>query len=205
MKNEKANIILLLGCQRSGTTLLASMLGGHSEINMLFESTGDDVLKLIGKKYSGNKLLTWRQIRKSQRASKFGHLVNRLANFDFKFKNKHHSKRVYPISKLSIEDYLERGATIISIFRNKEDVVNSITKRTSVSREIASKEYDLAYEILNSLKEQSINVQFSDLVKQPEKTLETVCNALGLEFEERMLEGPKYNFVYPNKSVIKNK
>ena len=50
MLNQDPNLVLLLGCQRSGTTLLASMLGGHSEINMLFESTSDDVMRLIGKK-----------------------------------------------------------------------------------------------------------------------------------------------------------
>ena len=72
MSERKSKILLLLGCQRSGTTLLAAMLGGHSEINMLFESTSDDVLKLIGKKYSGNKALVRRQIRFSQRSSKFG-------------------------------------------------------------------------------------------------------------------------------------
>ena len=47
MSERKSKILLVLGCQRSGTTLLAAMLGGHSEINMIFESTTDDVLKLI--------------------------------------------------------------------------------------------------------------------------------------------------------------
>ena len=56
MDNRKSNLLLLLGCQRSGTTLLAAMLGRHSEISMLFESVTDDTMKLIGKKYCGNKL-----------------------------------------------------------------------------------------------------------------------------------------------------
>ena len=85
MSYNKLNMkpILILGCQRSGTTLLASVLGRHSEVNMLFESTTDDTLKLIGKKYQGNKLCVWRQIRRNQKASKWGHFVNRLVNFHF--------------------------------------------------------------------------------------------------------------------------
>ena len=40
-------LFVVIGLQRTGTTLLASMLGRHSEINMLFESVNKDVLKLI--------------------------------------------------------------------------------------------------------------------------------------------------------------
>ena len=41
--------MVVIGLQRTGTTLLASMLGRHPEINMLFESVTKDSLKLIGK------------------------------------------------------------------------------------------------------------------------------------------------------------
>ena len=42
MSSAKGKLVLILGLQRTGTTLLASMLGGHSEVNMLFESVGSD-------------------------------------------------------------------------------------------------------------------------------------------------------------------
>ena len=42
MSSAKGKLVLILGLQRTGTTLLASMLGGHSEVNMLFESIGSD-------------------------------------------------------------------------------------------------------------------------------------------------------------------
>ena len=47
-------IFVIVGLQRTGTTLLASMLGRHPEINMLFESVTKDSLKLIGKQWNGN-------------------------------------------------------------------------------------------------------------------------------------------------------
>ncbi|NND95360.1 MAG: hypothetical protein HKN45_10875 [Flavobacteriales bacterium] len=105
MNNRKSKLLLVLGCQRSGTTLLAAMLGRHSEINMLFESTTNDTTRLIGKTYCGNKLLAWRQIRLKKRSSKFGHLINRIVNLDFGLKrNDHHKFRVYPNSSLSVQD-----------------------------------------------------------------------------------------------------
>ena len=64
-------LFVVIGLQRTGTTLLASMLGRHSEINMLFESVTKDSLKLIGKEWNCNKLLAYRQIRINQRSSKF--------------------------------------------------------------------------------------------------------------------------------------
>ena len=73
-------LFVVIGLQRTGTTLLASMLGRHPEINMLFESVTKDSLKLIGKEWNGNKLLAYRQIRLHTRSSRWGHLITRIAN-----------------------------------------------------------------------------------------------------------------------------
>lgn len=205
MKERKSKVLIILGCQRSGTTLLAAMLGGHSEINMLFESTTKDTLQLIGKKYSGNKLLTWRQIRWDNRSSKFGHLMNRLYNFDFGKERKHHKLRPYPTTKLSIQDYLNYDAKFITITRKKEEVVKSITSRTTMSQLQASEEYDKSMREMKYVQDIALNINFSELVNSPEKTLEKVCDFLELEFEPRMLKGPEYNFVYPSSSIDKSK
>ncbi|MCB0844754.1 MAG: sulfotransferase [Bacteroidetes bacterium] len=206
MNQTKSRTLLLLGCQRSGTTLLAAMLGGHSEINMLFESTSGDVLRLIGKKYNGNKLLPWRQIRKKQKASKFGHFMNRLVNLDFSRNGSSHPKiRLFPTSSLSIEDYLKNDARIITITRNREEVVRSITTRTKLSRKQAEKEYDRSMQEMEGLTNMAFQVDFADLVNHPVETLQAICEYLELEFESRMLEGVEYNFVYPHSSVMKDK
>lgn len=205
MSKGKSIPLLVLGCQRSGTTLLAAMLGGHSEINMLFESKTEDTFSLIGKKYSGNKLLTWRQIRMQQRSSRFGHLMNRLANLDFSENHKAHRFRPYPNSCLSIQDYIDRGSKIICLYRKKEEVVSSIRNRTQMTQVQAEKEYDLAVAEMDKVADRSMRIEFSDLVTDPEKTLTKICSELNLEFEPRMLQGPEYNFVYPHKKVIAEK
>ena len=69
----------------------------------------------------------------------------------------------------------------------------------------AEKEYDLAIDEMNKVKDIAFNINFADLVKNPAITLKEICKFLELDFEERMLKGPEYNFVYPNKSVIADK
>jgi hypothetical protein len=199
-------LFVVIGLQRTGTTLLASMLGRHPEINMLFESVTKDSLRLIGKKWNGNKLLAYRQIREIQRASKFGHFINRCANFDFRNKSRPHLIRPFPTSIMSIEDYKQEGAIFITIERDMESSVSSMMKRAGQSRKQAEKEYKLAMEIINNLKkESSYSLTFLELINNSEKVLKEICQLLELDYEPKMMDGPKYNFVYPNKGIIKKK
>tara|TARA_B100000795_G_scaffold8348_1_gene5926 strand:- start:1768 stop:2376 length:609 start_codon:yes stop_codon:yes gene_type:complete len=199
-------LFVVIGLQRTGTTLLASMLGRHPEINMLFESVTQDSLKLIGKQWNGNKLLAYRQIRKNKRSSKWGHLINRIVNLDFKQENKHHLVRPFPTSVMSIEDYKKEGAVFITIERDKESSVSSMMKRAGQTKKQAEREWEHGMKIINQLKnEGAYALTFVDLVNNSEKYLKEICNFLAIEYSEKMLEGPKYNFVYPNEGIIKKK
>ena len=197
-------LFVVIGLQRTGTTLLASMLGRHPEINMLFESVTKDSLKLIGKQWNGNKLLAYRQIRKNKRSSKLGHLINRIVNLDFKQENRHHLVRPFPTSVMSIEDYKKEGAVFITIERDKESSVSSMMKRAGQTKNQAEREWESGMKIINQLKnEGAYGLTFVDLVNNSEKYLKEICNFLAIEYLEKMLEGSKYNFVYPQDSVVK--
>ena len=199
-------LFVVIGLQRTGTTLLASMLGRHPEINMLFESVTKDSLKLIGKQWNGNKLLAYRQIRKNKRSSKWGHLINRIVNLDFNQENRHHLVRPFPTSVMSIEDYKKEGAVFITIERDKESSVSSMMKRAGQTKNQAEREWESGMKIINQLKnEGAYSLTFVDLVNNSEKYLKEICNFLAIEYLEKMLEGPKYNFVYPNEGIIKKK
>ena len=199
-------LFVVIGLQRTGTTLLASMLGRHPEINMLFESVTKDSLKLIGKQWNGNKLLAYRQIRKNKRSSKWGHLINRIVNLDFNQENRHHLVRPFPTSVMSIEDYKKEGAVFITIERDKESSVSSMMKRAGQTKKQAEREWESGMKIINQLKnEGAYSLTFVDLVNNSEKYLKEICNFLAIEYLEKMLEGPKYNFVYPNEEIIKKK
>ena len=86
-----------------------------------------------------------------------------------------------------------------------EEVVSSIVKRTEMSEKQASREYDLVINEINKVTDRALNITFKELVGDPEGTLKTICSYLDLEFEPRMLKGPEYNFVYPEKSIISSK
>ena len=197
-------LFVVIGLQRTGTTLLASMLGRHPEINMLFESVTKDSLKLIGKDWNGNKLLAYRQIRQAKRASKWGHFINRISNLDFRKENRHHLVRPFPTSIMSIEDYNHQGAVFITIERDKESSVSSMMKRARQNKKQAIKEWEEGMKIINHLKGENVySLTFVDLVNDSEKILKEICQFLEVEYLEKMLEGPKYNFVYPQDSVVK--
>ena len=186
-------LFVVIGLQRTGTTLLASMLGRHPEINMLFESVTKDCLKLIGKKWNGNKLLAYRQIREKKRASKFGHFINRFVNFDFRKKNRHHLVRPFPTSIMSIEDFRNKGAVFITIERDSDSSIDSMVRRAGQSRVQAMKEYRLGMDIINNLKsEKTYSLTFLDLVNNTDKVLKEICKFLELDYDKRMLDGPKY-------------
>tara|TARA_B100000795_G_scaffold150308_1_gene112564 strand:- start:498 stop:1106 length:609 start_codon:yes stop_codon:yes gene_type:complete len=197
-------LFLIVGLQRTGTTLLASLLGRHPEINMLFESVTKDSLKLIGKEWNGNKLLAYRQIRQIERASYFGHLVNRIANLDFKRKNKHHLMRPYPTSDMSLNDYKDEGSFFITIERDKDSSVKSMMKRAGQNKNQAESEWEEGMKIINQLEGENIHsLTFFDLVNNTENVLKSICSFLEVDYLETMLEGPKYNFVYPQDSIVK--
>ena len=197
-------LFVVIGLQRTGTTLLASMLGRHPEINMLFESVTKDSLKLIGKQWNGNKLLAYRQIRKNKRSSKWGHFINRMVNLDFKQENSHHLVRPFPTSVMSIEDYKKAGAVFITIKRDKESSVSSMMKRAGQNKKQAESEWEEGMKIINQLKGENIHsLTFFDLVNNTENVLKSICSFLEINYLETMLEGPKYNFVYPQDSIVK--
>lgn len=173
---------------------------------MLFESTTRDFERLIGKKYRGNKLLTARQIHPKRRASKFGHLVNRVRNVDLNpFKPRYHVHRPFPTSDVSIEDYLRQGARVVGIKRNERDVIASMMARSRLSERQAAREYRIGMQQIEQLGDKVFWVSYNDLVTDPLATLMRLCESINLPFEEAMLDGPQYNIVYPQERVLAEK
>ncbi len=189
--------LLVLGCQRSGTTLLTSMIGRHKDVNMLNESITHDIFKLIGKKYRGNKLVIPRQIRMKRRATRFGFLLNRISKMV-------KSRVTYPLSRLSLQDYIDVEAKIICIIRERKSTIDSMMRRSKFTEKQAAKEYDKAMEFIEEIKQKSHDlhvVKYEELLLNPENTMMSICNFLDIEYDKRMLEGYKYNYVYPRERL----
>lgn len=206
-KKEFGIPLLIVGCQRSGTTLLASMLSRHPEIGMLNECEQNSERFMLGFKYNGNKLCAWTQIRMDTRASRIGYLVNRIVHAQFlpsKFMTSATQRaRLFPTSKKSVQDYLREDAVVLVITRDKRKVVDSMVRRGGYKLKGAHKEYDRALDILNQLiSDGHFHVSYEALVQNPEKVMQQVCQHLQVVYTPEMLDGCKYNTFYPEKSIV---
>lgn len=196
--------VLILGAPRSGTTLLAAMIGCHDEVAMLNEELGFAAKNVIGKRIVGNKLCIPNQVelgkkraRWIQFAGKRGfHALHRYGYFRFR-----------PEAEVSIDDYMLWGNTrIIGILRDGNAVFSSIQKRGRQPLRVASYRWCRSIEILDELKNlydgRFLLLSFERLVTDPESAMRAVAAHLDLTYQSRMLAGYRHTRNYPNESGI---
>jgi len=188
--------LLIIGAPRSGTTLLASMIGSHSNVAMLIEDRFFSIKKLTGKKILANKLCIPIQLELTQKANYFTRAVQKIGLL----KN-------ISVSRFNSEDYLSlKDSKIIAIIRDGDHVVRSIMKRGEKEKKIATGRWNRAIQIISELykknPDKTLVISYEDLVKEPEKLLGKICAFLQIEFEREMLEGYKHNILYPGESGI---
>jgi len=206
MNNKR--ILLVTGCQRSGTSLLASLLGAHPEIAMMESAGNGEFKQFLGKKYCGVKLTIPRQIRLTQRASRFGHVVNKLAN-TFNKDPEFMRYRPFPISKYSLNDFADMGAKIITINRNPGSIIKSMKKRGGYNSQAAIDEFNEYNVTIRVFETQYsiLKVVFNQLLPPyTENTLNQICRYLAIDYSPLMLQGYKYNAdIYNYDGILKEK
>ena len=202
----KRNHILALGAPRSGTSLLASILGRHSEAAILYEDYGFCISKIVSKSYAGNKLCIPNQIELSEKRRKLGSMVVNFLTAYTPLGGILGPKR-YPYSYYSIEDYLELdNIRVVGIVRDGNDVVSSISSRGEQSVDTACAWWARAVDVLHQVQESHPAivriVSFEDLVVSTEQIAVALSQFLGWEYEPEMLEGYKYTPVYTGEEKI---
>jgi sulfotransferase family protein len=184
--------ILLIGAPRSGTTLLATMIGSHSDIGMVNEDVNIRALgRVLGKRFTGVKLCVPNQIQ-LEKKSYFGSGI--LKKWGFIAES--------PKSYFSITEYLAIPALkVVAIIRDGNDSVSSMMVRGRSKLKKAARRWGEAIETIHTIKtvhpDRIFIVSFENLVLDPTATMRAVCDFLGLAFEARMLEGHKLNPYYP--------
>ena len=188
--------LLIIGAPRSGTTLLATMIGMHPDVAMLIEDRFFGIKKLTGKKVLANKLCIPIQLEMTKRSNFLKKRIQRLGYL----KN-------YTTSKFNMQDYLAlEGIKIISIVRDSGDVINSIMKRGKKEKKIAEQRWNRAIEMIYELQSKYPaivrTVSYEDMVNEPEKLVRQLAEFIGIDFQPQMLEGYKHNILYPGESGI---
>ena len=203
--------LLILGAPRSGTTLLASMVGAHPDVALSVEVYGVGYERIVSKKVVGNKLCIPNQIeldRKFNIAQRLGLLpwMERLGLAGWLLRRRWLT-RFYDASPYSIRSLLKRGPTkLILLVREGADVVGSIMRRGNQPLRTAVFRWSRAIDIISRLHEedpaQSLIVRFEELVRDAEGRMRAICRFLDLPFDARMLDGYRFNPIYPGRSGI---
>jgi hypothetical protein len=196
----RRNHVLVIGAPRSGTTLLATMIGSHSDVGMVNEDVNVRALgRVLGRPFTGVKLCVPNQIR-LEKKSFFGSQM--LKKFGLIAES--------PKSHYSITEFLSfPNLKVIGIIRNGNDAVHSMMVRGRSKLGKAARRWSEAIETIHIVKqrygERVLVVSFDDLVLEPEATLRTACDFLGLSFEDRMLRGQNLNPYYPQAGLDQEK
>jgi hypothetical protein len=177
--------LLILGAARSGTTLLSAMIGRHDEIGLMTEEKRFGFMKIMSKPVIGTKLCVPNQIEFEDQLS----------------------RGVSTLSKYPLEEYFKlRDLKMVLIVRNGKDVVSSSMRRKSRSFEVAFSRWrraiEILYELTSRFQKDALVVSYESLVTNPEWHMRRVSDLLGLEYQTKMLEGYRWNRIYPEYSSI---
>lgn len=195
----KRHHLLILGAPRTGTTLLATMISRHTDIGILNEDDGWSMRRLLGKLVVGNKRCIPNQIEMERRGKLRLRLWKKIGLM-----------KEYQSSLFSIEDYLTLPRIqIIGIIRNGNDAISSGMSRGKKSFCGAAYRWcraiEIMHELTNRFPERVLIVSFEDLVMRPRVNMQRVAEFLGVEYQDRMLEGPVFNPWYPEEGMNKEK
>lgn len=194
--------LLIVGCHRSGTTLLASMVSCHKDITIINEDYYDTFKRMLSKRYIGTKMVIPTILLHKKKSKIYISLFRKFALLrDFFFGYKH------PVSvcNYSISEFLNDGK-IIFISRNFEDNVNSIVKRTKFKRKYAERDVKWSEKIKSQLHaEDVLFLTLEELTNDSEEVLKSICKYLNLDFDENMLEGYKHTPTYSNDKIEKKR
>ncbi|HKY09388.1 MAG TPA: sulfotransferase [Candidatus Binatia bacterium] len=192
--------VLVIGAPRSGTTLLATMIGSHSDVGMVNEDVDVRAMgRVLGRPFTGVKLCVPNQIRLEKKSHFGSQLLKKLGLI-----------AEAPKAYFSITEYLSfPNLKVIGIIRDGNDSVHSMMVRGKSKLKKAARRWGEAIETIHIVKQRYgdrvLVVSFDDLVLEPEATIRATCEFLGLSFEDRMLRGHKLNPYYPQAGLDQEK
>jgi LPS sulfotransferase NodH len=190
--------LLVIGAGRSGTTLLAACLSGHTSIEMAVEFGARAFL--MGEKLAperpdtlppGVRLAAFRSACDSERARTEKPIWgNKVTTEQIGSLEQHNSLNTADLGVASEFAAVMHDYSIIFICRDGRSCAASKVRRAGVTVEEAVARWRYGVSMLRrlrSLGRVNIVVTFEDLVRTPEPTLRAICQALDLDFDPAML------------------
>lgn len=165
----RSRAIFVVGCSHSGTTLLATVLGRHSKILAI----GDETY-IFGQNY----------IHATSAIRQWDILCRQFGKHFFLEKT---PKHIYEIGKIF---RILPDARILYIARNPVDNIASLCKRNkdfkkSLNKWIGTNRYGTRY-----VDDPRVNLcLYDELVADPSGVVGSICQFLGIEYEDQMISG----------------
>lgn len=201
----EATHLLVIGAPRSGTTLLAAMLGSHPDVAILNEEFQGAMASVFSKRVRGVKLCTPNQIELDRKT----HPVLALAQSRSVAVRRVAGRLGIPRSRWSIRDYLRLpNPHIVAIIRDKPSVVASMTRRNQygfVTPKLAEARWSRTLQMLRRLqgeKSPLAVVAYPELVRTPAVVMRRLTGWLGLEWSPAVLTGYEHTPQYPGRRAI---
>ena len=178
--------VILLGTQRSGTTLLTRMLSAHSQLfiqneisvqHVFTQSEPDEIVKRCNEQIEKRHGVTISELLKNESKTLWGFKDPQLTE---------HLSALEPFLKTT---------KFITIIRDARGVVNSYIDNkwglgtTAYTGAIRWRNEVLAQEsFMKKAQTQCLYIRYEDLVSEQEQTLRKVCDHLEIPFESSLIE-----------------
>lgn len=181
------------------------MIGGHPKVGMLSEDHGHRAEKILGVRVWGNKLCIPNQITLDpvpDDRSLLKRLEDGIRAIIGRPRLRPYSSESYPVPhrQCTIRTYMKKGARIVAMLRDPDQVVDSIRRRGQVTVLSGKQRWAEAIRIIGQVNEEYPDriclIRFLDLVCHPVAVMHQVCKLLEVSYSPRMSEGYKYTPQY---------
>lgn len=195
-KGPDGRALIVLGAQRSGTTLVATAIGAHSGIAMLNEERHGAMFKVVGGKLPAVKLCTPSQVQMDRRWNPIFHLIFKI---DWIL---HRIAYRTPRSRISLRDMTDRAELLaVCLIRDPSASLDALRRREKwpekAFRDTLRRTYRLFEQLPREPRIQFCIMSYDRFIRDPETQLRRLCQWLGLSFDPAMLEAPRLNPYYP--------
>ena len=182
------------------------MIGAHPHVAMTSEDHCHGAEKAVGVAVWGNKLTVPNQITLNPQPdprSYWKRFEDGIRGFLGRPRG---GGQLHPTYQTTIRTYVEeKDARVIGMIRSPNQVVDSIIRRGNQSPEEAKRRWVRAVQaigtVIQDYPDRSLVVRFSDLVQEPQETMERTCSFLNVSFSPKMLDGFKYTPQYDRDDI----
>tara|TARA_B100001964_G_C14132033_1_gene553365 strand:+ start:204 stop:1079 length:876 start_codon:yes stop_codon:yes gene_type:complete len=195
--------LIILGTQRSGTTLLTRILSSHNDLflqneisveSVFISENLEDILDNIDKQIQKRHGQTINNLLTAKKKAQWG-----LKDPEFTY---HLGSLRLFTDKTKFIHLVRDGRGVVNSYINNKWGLGT-TAYTGALR--WNREVSLIESFLSESKNDSLTIRFEDLVSSPEKTLKRICEFLDLDYKEELLlfykENPNYKINASNKNT----